>query len=55
MRIDTLNKKLNKKTTGFTLVEILITIIIVGILASFALPSFRVALEKTTAAQVVEM
>jgi len=38
---------LKQKSTGFTLVELMITVVIVGILATIALPSFREFIERS--------
>ena len=45
-------KKINKK--GFTLIEILIVVIIMGVLASIGIPQFAKALEKSKAADARE-
>ena len=44
---------LNKKRSGFTLLELLITVAIVGILASVAYPSYKGVLEKTRRQEAV--
>ncbi|MCK5082363.1 MAG: prepilin-type N-terminal cleavage/methylation domain-containing protein [Candidatus Omnitrophica bacterium] len=50
----TLNLKI-KKNSGFTLTEITVTIIIVGILASLTLPRFGGVLERVRAAEGVQI
>ncbi|MBQ4493192.1 MAG: prepilin-type N-terminal cleavage/methylation domain-containing protein [Elusimicrobiaceae bacterium] len=46
------DKKRNKKK-GFTLIEILVAVLIIGILSAIALPKYRVAVEKAHVSQVV--
>ena len=47
--------KKNKHVRGFTLTEIMVTIIIVGVLASLALPRFGGVLERVRAAEGVQI
>ena len=42
------NRKTERNSQGFTLMEIMVVIIIIGVLASLAIPRFLIALEKTT-------
>lgn len=38
---------LKQKSAGFTLLELMITVVVIGILATFALPSFREFIERS--------
>ncbi len=45
--------KINKK--GFTLIEVLVVVLIIGVLAAVALPSYRKVVEKSKATQAVSI
>ncbi|MFK5986393.1 MAG: type IV pilin protein [Pseudomonadota bacterium] len=58
------DSRISKKSSGFTLIELMITVVIVGILAAIAIPSYQDSVKKarradgilalTTAAQALE-
>lgn len=48
-------EKISKSKRGFTLTEIIITVIIVGVLASVAIPRFTGSIERVKAAEGVHL
>ena len=49
-----MNRKLNTNPAGFTLVEIMVVVAIVGLLATLAIPSYLRSRKRSEATQVLE-
>lgn len=50
-----MKEKQNKNNEGFTLIEMLVAVLIIGILASIALPQYRKSVEKSKASQALTL
>ena len=48
-------KKGNDSNQGYTLIEIIVTIIVLGVIVSLAIPNYTMSVEKTKAAEGAQM
>lgn len=48
-------KNRNKKNNGYTLIEVIVTMIVLGVIASLAIPNYIVSVERTKASEGAQM
>ena len=46
-------KIINKKKAGFTIIEVLIAVLIIGVLAAVAIPGYQKSMEKSRAIEAI--